>query len=509
MTGSTSALPDRARWVWMVAAALFVAHLALAGRYGIFRDELYYVACGRHLDFGYVDHPPLVALIARAATSIFGHSLRGLRFFPALGAAATVWLGAELARTMRGSAFAQLLAAIALAFVPVLRGTSSFLSMNFVEPLAWTAAALFATRALVEKDDGAWIHFGAACGIGLLAKHSMLFWGASLTVGILATSHRGVLRTRGPWIAAGIAALMLAPNVIWEIRHGWPTLEFMHNAQTRKMLHLPIGTFVKDQILQQGPTLLPIWASGLLWLLVAKRARPFRFLAVAFIALFAVILVQSGKPYYVAPAYPVLFAAGGVAFESWFARPALRPSIVAFVALTSLPLLPLVLPILPPATLRTYIAKLGIAPTQDEKHAEPPLPQLFADQFGWEPMVSKLAAAFRTLTPEEQRVAVIWTTNYGEAGAVDWFGPALGLPPASCGHNNYFLWGPPPADRGAVVISVSEEREDLEKTYDDCRQVDETDAPWAMPYEDHQPIFICRKPKRSVQSIWPETKTYI
>jgi hypothetical protein len=503
-------LPPRSRAVFAIALALVLVQIAYAARYGIFRDEMYYVACGNHLAFGYVDHPPLIALMARVEVLFLGDSPRALRFLPALLAGANVIVAAELARALRGGAFAQVLVAVCVVVTPEFLGLFHILSMNAVLPVAWTACALFVTRAVVENDERAWLWFGLVAGVGLEAKHSTLFFGAALAIGLLATPHRRLFLTRGPWIAFAIAALLLAPNLLWEQTHGWPTLEFMHNAQTKKMVAMTPLDFLGATILDVHPLTLPVWLGGLAWLFAAERGRPYRFLGVAFLAVAVIIVAGKGKPYYLAPAFPVVYAAGGVALESWIARRLVRAAVIAALALGGVALAPFALPILDAPAFIAYAGALGVTPPADEKHTKGPLPQFQADQFGWEAMARKVADAYRGLSPEEQKVAAFFGDNYGEASAVAFFGPRLGLPPAVVsGHNSYFLWGPPPGGRGEVMITVGVSREDVLESYEEVEQVGETDEPYAMPYENHQPILVAKKLRRPMEQIWPTTKDFI
>jgi len=495
--------------VLALAIGLFGVHMVYAARYGIFRDELYYVACGDHLSFGYVDHPPLVAVMARAAHAVFGESVRGLRVIPALCAAATVILAGASARALGGGRYAQVLAALAVVAAPEFLGTFHVLSMNCALPVAWGAAALFAIRAVRAGDARAWAAFGVACGVGLEAKHSTLFFGAAIAAGLVVTPARRVLATRGPWIAIAIAALLFAPNLVWEQIHGWPTLEFMANAQAKKMVALGPLAFARAQVENMNPLTFPIWAGGVAWLLAARAAHPFRFLGVAFVALFVIVLLGHGKPYYMAPIFPVVYGAGGVAIEARVRRFVSRAAIAAIVPATGALLAPFALPVLEPATFPGYAAALGAKPSPDEKHKMGPLPQFFADQFGWEAMARKVADAYLHLPPEEQRVAALYGENYGEASAIAFFGPRWGLPYPVSGHNAYFTWGPPEGTRGAVLIAVGPDEDDLRETYEEVEKVGETDEPYAMPFENHQPIFVCRRPKRPLLDVWPSVKLYI
>ncbi len=493
-----------------MALALFLLQIALDGRYGVFRDELYYVACGRHLAFGYVDHPPLVAVMARLSTALLGESARALRVLPALCGAATVLLTGELARTLGGRTFAQNLAALCALVAPEFLGSCHFLSMNCVLPVAWTAAAIFATRALVLSQRRDWVFFGLACGVGLLAKHSTLFFGAALGVGLLVTSSRSALRTRGPWVGLGLAALLLAPNLVWEQVNDWPTLEFMRNAQAHKMAHMSALSFLRAQVDDMLVLSLPVWAAGAAYLLVAKRARPAQFLGVAFVAVYAIVMLGNGKPYYLAPAFPVAYAAGGVAFEGWLNNRVARAAVLGVLLAGGAAIAPMAIPILDEPAFIRYAAALGSQPPSDEKHERGLLPQFQADQHGWEAMATKVARAYQSLSPDEQRVATIYGGNYGEAGAVDFFGSRWGLPPAWSGHNAYFMWGPPKEGRGAVMIAVGDFAcEDWSNVYGSIEKFDQTDDPYVMPYENHIPICLLRDQKEPLDRVWLRRRHFI
>lgn len=496
------------RWVALIALALFAIHFTLGSRYGIFRDELYYFACGDHLAWGYVDHPPLIALVARLSRAAFGHWLPGLRLTPALCAAATVLLAAEIARAMRGGVFAQVAAALAVAIAPAYLVIGGFLSMNCFEPVVWSLGALLVMHAVAGGRPGAWVWFGVVCGIGLLAKHSTLFFGAAIAAGLLVTSQRRWLATRGPWIAVAIAALLFAPNVAWEIAHGWPTLEFLHNARVVKMVRFGAVSFLREQIVSMHPVNAPLWGAGLAWLLASERARPWRFLGMAWALLFALFVATGAKPYYLAPFYPILFGAGGVAVEDRAASRRAQGTIAAVLVASGALVAPLGLPILSPIGYARWSSAIGLKASSGEREGTGLLPQWFADQFGWQPMITKIATAYASLSPEEKRTAAIFGRNYGEAGAIDWFGADLGLPHAVSGHNNYFLWGPPEQGRGAVLIAIGD-LDELEGMYSDIRKVDETDSPFAIPSENHRAIYICRGPTRSLREAWPAMKLYV
>ena len=493
-----------------LALATLALHLATSGRYAMFRDEFYYVACGRHLDWGYVDHPPLIALLARASAMIGAHSLTLFRLLPALAGAATVWLAAAMARRMGGGRAAQLLAGLAVIVAPVYLEAFTLLTVNAFEELAWTMLLALVIGLLDGDPPWRWVLVGIVAGLALETKHSVAFLLVGLAVGLLLTPERRWLRRRGPWLAAALALVLFAPNLLWEVRHGWPTLEFLQAARAQKNAPITPLSFFAAQVLILNPLTAPVWLAGLGWLLAAAAARPWRAVAWAYIAIFGMFVGTGAKHYYLAPFYPAVFAAGAVAVERATRERAraLRPALAGVWIAGGALLAPVVLPLLPPAALERYMHALRLTPPASERHRPPRLTQTFADEFGWQDMVARVARAYHALPPDEQAHCLIFASNYGEAGAIDWYGPRLGLPPAASGHNSYWLWGPPPG-RGAVVISVGEKPEDVAKSYIQVTVVDSTQCTWCMPYEDGRPIIVARRLRAPIGVIWPQTRKYI
>jgi 4-amino-4-deoxy-L-arabinose transferase-like glycosyltransferase len=497
--------------VWALAALTLVVHALTNGGYNVFRDEFYYIACGKHLAWGYVDHPPAIAFIARITTALFGESAAGLRFFPAMAGAATVFLAGVMARDLGARGFGQALASLCVVVAPVYLEGFTLLTMNAFDFLCWTVLCWLLIRMLQGGDLRNWVTFGIVAGLGLLNKTSVLFLLAGVGLGLLVTKERRQLASRWPWIGGVIAAVLFAPYIAWEIQHGWPTLEFISRAQAEKNAVVSPWDFFTGQVLIHHPLTAPVWLAGLTGLLFAPRLSAARALGVAYLAIFALFIATHAKLYYLSPMYPVLFAAGGEVLEHVTAARALqwlRPAIATLLVAGGALLAPATLPILSPERLEGYLQALHLKAPLMERHRAPRLTQTFADEFGWEEMVAKVAAVYRGLTPEEQASVAIFTSNYGEAGAIDFYGPQFGLPSATSGHNNYWLWGPPPG-RGRLVITVGESEEDVAKTYDDVRTVDHTNNDWAMPYENNVPIIVGRHPKATLEQVWERCKKFI
>jgi hypothetical protein len=504
------ALPARAV-ILLVSFGVLVLHLATSGRYGIFRDELYFLACGRHLQWGYVDQPPLIAVAARISETLAGDSLLVLRLLPALAHAALAALTGALALRLGGGPFAALLAALCAGLSPVLLVFGYLLTMNAFEALLWTAASFLVVEAALRDDPRLLVAAGAAVGIGFLNKFSMAFGAAGLLGGIALTEARRLLRSRFALSGAALACALAAPTLIWQWRAGFPQLELLRNGQLHKNAPITLAQFASGQLLTVGPVFALVSAAGL-WLLLRGRAAPAaRFLGVSFVLVAALIGGLHGKAYYLAPAYPPLFAAGGVQLERWL-RPAWARGAAVFSALLQGALIaPLVLPILSPEGLAAWSRKLGVQEQRTERQRYNELPQHIADQFGWQTMVAQVARAWSRI-PEDQRAkAAILGQNYGECGAVDRYGPALGLPSALCGHNEYWRWSRERLERGppveiAVVIGVREER--LRRTFDRVEQVGTQVDPYAMPYESDLPIWVCSGPKVPLREIWEQARVY-
>jgi Dolichyl-phosphate-mannose-protein mannosyltransferase len=491
-----------------LALGVFLLHAACANRYGFFRDELYYIACGQHLSAGYVDHPPLIAFLARVTEVVGGGSLVAFRLVAAAAAAALVLLTARLARELGGGNSAQALAALAIAAAPVMAALGTLFTMNAFEPLFWTGVAILVVRAIRDDEAKGLVWLGPVVGFGLLDKHSVAWLVVALALGLLLTPARKLLVRRPVAIAAGIAALIALPNVIWEAMRHFPTLEFMKNAQRFKNLTGSPLALVKDLVLSMNPLAAPIWLGGLVALFFQRELRQCRALGWAFLAIFALVASQHGKSYYLAPALPFLVAAGAVAAERWLARAFLRRSAYALLAVSGAVLMPLAIPILPARRVPEYMDALGIEPPRTERHEPAALPQHFADQFGWPELENHVAATVATLSPSERQNAVIFAGNYGEASAIAWYGRGKGLPPVASGHNSYFLWGPPSDDRRTVIV-VGVERAVVE-TF--CASVEERPRglhPLAMPYENEAPILVCRELMVPWTELWPRVKRFI
>lgn len=488
-----------------------LVHLPFLTRYGWFRDELYYLACARRLDWGYVDHPPLSIALLAAERALFGETLWAVRLLPALAGAATVFLVALMARDLGGGRFAQALAALAALTAPVFLAVDHYFSMNAFDLLFWALAGWLLVRLIVTGDRTVWPLLGLVLGLGLLNKLSVLWLGAGIALALVTTRERRWLATPGPWIAALIAAALFVPHLIWQQAHDWPTLEFMRNATAQKMRGIAPLDFAAQQALAMNPATAPIWIAGLVSALFLRRRARERPLAIVFLAV-AALLIGAGRSRvsYLAAAYPLLLAPGAVSIEGWLRAPAARVAAIAVVSITGLVLMPLALPVLAPETFVRYSRALGVVPRSEENLSLGQLPQHYADMFGWEELAQKVAAVARELSPEERARAVIFARNYGEAGALEHFAAKYHLPRVICPHNNYWLWGPgPPEPRPLAVIILGGDARDNASVMESLEPRGTIGCEWCMPYERDQTIWLGRRPTIRLEDIWPDERIFI
>jgi hypothetical protein len=495
--------------VFAIAAANLLFHLLIANRYGIFRDELYYLACAEHLDAGYVDQPPLIAFIAWIARHVFGESLIGLRFLPALAGAVTVWLAGKLARELRGGVFAQAMAALATLAAPVFLLMHHLLTMNAFEPLIWLACAWCIVRAINRDEPRYWLWFGVLIGIGMENKYSTAFFAFAVFGALLLTPQRRFLASKWIWLGGLCSLLIFLPNLIWLVRHDFPFLELMRNIRSthRDVVRGPVA-FIIDQAMIMNPILFPLWIGGLVWLFVSQAGKPFRILGWTYTLLLAAFIVLKGKNYYVAPAYPMLFAAGAVAFENFTGAKLrrLRPVYAAVIVIVAATLAPLSVPVLSPENYISYQNALGFAPPKSENQPNGPLPQHFADEFGWEEMARKVGEIYNALPPEQRAKTAIFANGYGQAGAIDFFGKKYGLPKAICNHQSYWFWGPRDYTGESVIVLGSDGTGDREH-FATVEAKGRTDHPYSRR-DEHFDVFLCRDLNTTLQALWPKAKKW-
>jgi len=496
---------------FLIALFKILLYIIAGANYGYFRDELYFLACADHLAWGYPDHAPLGVFLTWFSRGIFGDSLYAIHLLPALAGALKIILTGLIVREFGGRHLAMLLACLCVLAAPVYLGIDLLLSMNVYEPIFWMGCVLSYIWAVKRDDPMYWLMFGAFAGLGLMNKHSMVFFGIAIIVGLALTKDRRAFANKYLWLGGAIAFLLFLPNIIWQYQNGWATLELLRNVQeTGKNVVLSPLEFFWQQIFILLPFTAPVWLAGIWYLLIDRHGKRFRTLGVAYLVTLLLMIVLKAKNYYLVPIYPMLFAAGGVFWENLLARfrfgkIAVFGYVVVLIIAGSI-ILPVAVPLLPIEKFVAYQDALGIAPPKMEVGHSGPLPQHFGDRFGWEEMTEKVARVYNSLPPEERTNAAIFAGNYGEAGAIDHFGGQYGLPKAISGHQSYYLWGPRNYD-GSVIIILDDEKKDAEKICNSVEERDRIEHPYAMT-EERFNILICRGLKIPLAEFWPEVKNW-
>ncbi len=507
--------------VLQVAGNLWQAHLG----WGYFRDEFYYLACGRRLAWGYVDHGPLVAVQARVAEAVFGRSLTGLRMFAALAGAARVFLTGVLAWAMGGRRAAQGLAMVGVLVAPNYLAIDGFLSMNSFESMFWMGCllCLVLMERRLERGEperqamaGLWVLFGVLAGVGLLNKPSMTFFLLALLGALLVTPARRLLGSRWAMVGVGLMVLIALPNLVWQVRNHWPTLEFLENGRREgKNVELGPVAFWLAQLREMHPVDVLIWGAGLGSLLFGSLRRRWRWVGLTYVLFMAGMMALHAKDYYCTPIYPVLFAAGGIAWERRFRRrdpervfafPVLEGALVV----PGMLILPMAIPVLrPEAWLRyTEVMHLRGTSSHNETAATSGLPQFYADRFGWNEYLGLVEQAYGSLSAEDRGRVTFYADNYGEAGALEFFSAQKGLPfrPVISGHNTYWMWGTYGAKMDPVIAISGGSPEKLAREYASVTVVGRMDHPLAMPHE-HKNVYLLRG--RKFPFVWGEKKDFI
>src|SRR6266478_4855906 len=451
-----SFLADGMLIVLLLALANFLLHLYFNNRYGYFRDELNYMACGDHLAWGYVDHPPLIPFLIKISRLVLGDSLRSIRFIPALASSLLIVQTAAIARELGGRRYALLLGAVCALIAPQYLSNGSLLGTNCLEPNLWMGCAYFAILAIKRNDPRYWLWFGVVAGLGLEEKYSIALFGLGIVVGLLLTEQRRVFLNK--WI----------------------------------------------------------WLAGLFALLFSMRLKPYRALGWCYLVCYTVFFVLHGKNYYLAPVYPMLLAAGAVVIESAIdrranARPALlwlKPAITLVLLASGVHLAPVVVPVLSPDGFLAYTKYLPFKlPVMEHSHTRAALPQWYSDQFGWKEIADEAAVAWNRVPAAERQDCGIFAQDYGQAGAIDFFGRRDGLPPALSGHQTWFLWGPR-GYSGNCMIVLDDRREVLERLWEHVEYVGTSaDNPYAL--EKQIDVFLCKGAKfGTLTQLWPQLKRW-
>ena len=505
-----SGLPPRPAFatglVLLQAAIKLVLHLAvnLWTPYGFHRDELLYLGMGRHLQLWGMDFPPGIAIVAEVSRTLLGDSLIATRFFPAVFGSGALVLAALIARELGGGRIAQGLAAFCVLTSPLFLRSANLLQPVVMDQLIWAAALYAFVRLIRGYGTDGWLMLGLVLGLGLLTKFSVAFIGLAIAAGVFLSPLRAALLTPWPWLAFAFALVLGAPSLVGQVRLGFPVLGQMADLRASQLERIGPAEFLVGQLLWGPATLLAIL--GLYGLLAGRALRDFRALGWTCVTLFAIVLALRGKAYYAGPIYPALFAAGGVLFERacrGLAGEILQVAVVAVLFAFAVVTFPLGVPILPPPAMADYAHALGVeAAVRTNTGEVGSLPQDYADMLGWEGQVAAVARVYHALPAHQRERAVVIAGNYGEAGALEFFGPRYGLPDVVSPAGSYWFFGPGELP-GEVVITIGVPADNLREFYDSVETAATITHPWAVEEERQLDVRVGRGPRTTLQEVWP------
>ncbi|MFQ6610912.1 MAG: glycosyltransferase family 39 protein [Fidelibacterota bacterium] len=475
------------------------------------RDEFLYMAMADHLSWGFMEVPPSIAVFAKLTFWLFGDSLQAVRFFPALTGALTIFLTGLITREMGGKRFAQFLSASAyLVSLIYLRINLFFMPVTF-ECFYFVLGVYAFIRILKTDSPTWWIILGIVTGLSLLNKYSMLLFGFGAAVGLLLTPHRKKFTNKWLWISVLIVLIIWSPNLYWQHVQGWPFFEHMRVLSANQLTNVNPFVFLLVQLLINLYAD-PIWLLGLYFLLISKQGNLFRPLGWMYVSILAALVLLSGKIYYSAPTYPMLFSAGSVWIETFSNRKGkfwIKPAISLLLIIGSLTMLPVAFPMLSVEGNIKYFKfgskYMGLAEAlrwEDGEFYE--LPQDYADMQGWEEMTKTVADTFHSLSESDQVKCVIMASNYGEAGAIGFYADKYDIPKPISQNGSFWLWGY--GDRsGELVISVGFD-EEIEDFF--SKIIPAKPFQFEHAREDGIPIYICHDLKMTLPALWKILKQY-
>jgi hypothetical protein len=488
--------------VWLVVALYLVLHLLPRPGYGFHRDELLYLAMADHLDLLRMQFPPLIAVLGRLAKALPLEPLAAVHLLAALAGTGVVALGVAITRRLGGGRHAQVLAALALAVGPFSLRTGALFQPVVFEVLWWSLAALAFVALLDGGDRRWWILFGVAAGLGGLTKFSAAVFGGAMALGVMASPLRRDFRTRWPWIAVLVGGLIASPSVLGQIHWDWPFLAQQQVLRETQLDRVTPASFLSGQLFLVGAAA-PLLLAGAIALFTSASLRRFRAVGVAAAAALAFLLWQHGKEYYFGPMHPPLLAAGSVVAGSWLAgRRKVWWGAVAWGAVGGALLLPMGIPLLPPAPMARYAEALGLTrAVTTNRGTLLPLPQDYADMLGWREQVAEVARVYQALPESERAGAVIVGGNYGRAGALAVYHQEFGLPYPVSRHGDFWAWGPGEGDPSVVII-VGGTVEELEASFQEVVEAGRVSTPLGVREEQEVAIHVCRKPREPIPQLW-------
>jgi MFS family permease len=482
-----------------IALTTTVCHLLIGGNYGYFIDELYTLACSRHVSLAFVDIPPVAPALLSLSTALFGDSLFAIHILPSIFCGVMVIIVGLMARELGGKRLAMLTAGIAAAFVPVWMALGSLFTYDFLDQLTLVLLFFSLLKLLKTENLKWWLVIGAIAGIGLMVKPSEIFFIASMALGLLLTKHRRMYATKWPWLGALVAFVIILPAIIWQAAHNFPIAEYWLSYSSYRTVRVGILEFILMQVIGVNPFLLPVWAAGLCYFLFHREGKRYRLLGVIYGLLSLILLFTGAKMYMPIPVYAMLLAGGALVIERFACKKGRKVLVAVFLCLivvTGVIESPNFMPILPVDSLISYYdtvgSLIGAKSIKLDNGGAAVLPQFLYDRFEWDVLVRDMAEVYNSLPEEQRKDTAVVSLYYGAAGAVDQLGGAYGLPKATCGHLNYYFFGLDRVESKTWIV-VGGSQYELMQYFSSVKVVKLSHTKYRQPYQ--TPIFLCTRPK--------------
>lgn len=487
--------------IFILSLVKLLIHLVANRNYGFHRDELLHLSVSEHLDWGYMEFPPFIAVVGKLAHFLFGYSLSGVRLFPTLAGVAILVLCCRIAKELGGKKNAVLLAGISvLAFIPFFRNHTLFQPVAF-DQLFWTLGFYFLIRYFNTKNIKFLIYLGITAGIGLMNKYTFVVWGFGIAVGLLFFEKGKAFRNKWLYISGILAFIIVLPNIIWQYNHHFPLLTHLQKLKESQLDEIGPYDFALEQL--EMPFTLLFGLIGLFASFFDSELKKYKSVGVAVLVIFFTMWFLQSKAYYFFAIYPILFAFGAVKVEKILERkPVWNYVVAAILFVPTVYFIPMATPILP---IEEFVAYNKLQPEKDGRII---LTGDYADMFGWEEQVKLVDSLYTSLPKKEKEKCVILAENYGEAGALKILGKNYGLPNPVCRHGSFWTWGPGKHE-GEVFISVGNEKDVVYEFFEEHKLVKMVTHKYAIDEENNIPVYICRKPKVKLQQIWPGLEKYI
>jgi hypothetical protein len=486
-------------WLLTISLVLLklLIHFLTNTNYELHRDEMLYFSMGSHLSWGFASTPPFISFLAFIVKKIFGYHEFFVKLFPALFSAATLLLVALFVRQIGGKGFAVFAGGFAFIISTAMLRTGSLFMPVVFELFFWMLFLLFVLKLVENQNPKYWIWIGIVFGFAFLNKYSIMFLGLATFIGLLISGHRKLLFSRYMIYAAIISLLIISPNIIWQINHKFAVITHMRELYRTQLVYVSVQTFLFEQLMMNWTAIL-IWIPGLAMVLFFKKEKNYKVFGYIFILLVLLLLLLKGKPYYTLGVYTMMFAFGGYFLEKYLIGRLriVSYSILTLSFITSIFFLPLGLPVLPKVQMAKYCAAfskyVSPAPMRNEENEYYPIPQDYMDMTGWDEISALASEAYGRLDPDQKKDCIIFTNNYGQAGAIDFYGKKYNLPSPVCLNDSYIFWAPDSLNASNFIVT-DDQLGDIPRLFNNYTEIGEINDIYFR--ESGLRVYLCQNPK--------------